>query len=539
MKIESEGWDSLSKESDPDILAYSALRQADRWEASEQSEKAISLLSELSQNPQLAPAFKTKIDQRLSGFQSRSDFGANFEVLLSRLVRETRRPGPMLAMGGASVCFQLSRLALLAKLPSTLATLARPLATVAEAGAFTLAMPVAHQGRGFEKEFLSSLILMGSLQASAWPLRFLSPSLSFPAMYGGVLLAQETERRLGWRQSSTGGQALMEGLALALQLHAGAGLTKLALGAEGMRFFQAAELRAKNRQAALEDRPLVAGIYAMSENGFNNGSNGGRPPLRLVSSDPHEEFFQTFSKNRAFQESYHRILSHYGSRHEGNKLAALLLNSGVQHPAVMNPGLERLTGILVSKMGEADISYRDWLARKSYERVYFENRDPQALGALLRSLAADESGPYLEQRLSPHFPELDLRATERPINTLSNSTHFQLEVLKRQNGWNEFERSTAGMPLTEDARLVVYDWKKRMAEQHLGNMHGRLNDFLDRLCEIGEGPQATRINDVIEASGYSPLGAARLSRLESLLRLQNNVPPLEQLSDLKITLLTQ
>lgn len=531
MKIEFEGRDSLSATSDPDILAYATLRQSDRLQASEKTDEATASLAELSERGDLSPAFKSKIESRRDALQGKGSFGANFEILLSRFVRETSRPLPMLAMGAASTCFQLSRLALLAKLPGSLTVLARPTATVAEAGAFALMMP--SSGRGLQTDFLSSLILMGSLQASAFPLRFLPSSLSLPAMYGGVLLAQESERRLGWRPSVDGGMALTEALALTMQLHAGAGLTKLALGSEGVRQLSAAELRVQGRRNYWTEQRLGPEIYAMSEGGFD-GSNGGRPRLRLVSSDPREEFVQTYSKSRTYQELYHRILSHYGNRHDGPKLAALLMNSGVQHPGVMNPGLEQLTRILVGKTPESDVSYRDWLAQKIYERVYFENRSPLALGEVLKSLSIGESGGALEKRLAPHFPELDLRASHK-INTPPNSLQFEMEAVKRFHERSKFEQATSGIPLTDQARFIVFDWKQTAVQHPLGNMQVRIDDFLDRFCDFGTGPRAVHVlevNDAIEAAGQSPLGVARLSRLESLFRLNRSGPTVAQLEEL-------
>jgi hypothetical protein len=531
----------MKVEVDPDFEAFAALRQADRLEAADHPEQAALLLSSIPTSDNLSPQIREKVEHRLAALEGRGNFGSTFESMLSRFSREAQRPWPMLAMAGASAVFQISRFALLANLRGPLTSLARPLAIIGEAGAFTAALPalekisphpVGASWRGFGTEFLSSLLLMGSMRAAAWPLRFLSANSShFPALFGGVLFAQAVEQKLGWLSSNNAETSLLQGLALTLQLYAGMGIMRGALSSAALRSFAEAEGRLRNAAPSSPMPALPDGTYAMSGIGSNGSA---RPPLRLVSADPHEEFVQTFSRNRAFQDAYHSILSHYGSRHDGARLSSLLLLSGVQHPQVMNPGLERLAGILRGNPGEASVTYRDWLAHRIYERVYFEKRTPLALGELLRSLSLGENSTAMERRLAPHFSELDLR-NPIPFESPERSMQFQIEAAKRLYDWRQFERQSRGLPLDDSSRRVVWDWKQTLQAKPLGNFNAEVDKFLDRFYNLGEGPLASRVPEVnaaIAAAGQSPLGVARLARLDALFRASHGEPATERLLEL-------
>ncbi|HKY63319.1 MAG TPA: hypothetical protein VJR29_07875 [bacterium] len=559
-------WDSLSAESDLDLIAAAALRIAGRLESSDQPEKAGFLLAALAQSSQLASDLQAKAKNRWAGLRGEGNFGVIAESLLGRLAREAQRPWPMLAMAGAGTCFQISRLALLARWRGPAANLALPLATVGEAALFTSALPLlekisphSHGGawRGFGPEFLSSLLLMGGLKIGAWPLRFTAPALAFPATYGGVMLAQTAERRLGLRPEASASTAWIDGLAMALQIQAGAGLGRLALGERGMRLLGEAEIRVRRPRPAIpgsgeglaigifNGAPAGVGVtgyktrlpsnYAMMSGDDDSGAPRSRPQLRLVSSDPQAEFMQTFGTNRSFQEAYHRILSHYESRHDGNKLTGLLLSSDIHHPGVMIPGLNRLADILCSNAGETGHSYRKWLALRIYERVYFESRSPRALGEILRTLAQDESATVMEQRLAEHFPELDLRASREPSTPTTQSLNSQMTAAKRLHDWREFERNSSLLPLSDQSRWVVFDWKRTQDENYLGNMRVQIDRFLDELYELGQGPRASRVTDInaaLETAGQSPLGVARLARLDALLRANRGDPSPVRLKEL-------
>ena len=548
-------WDSLSQESDPEILADAALHIASRLESSDQSEKAAYLLSGLSGSSKIPARLQEKAEGRLAALHGGGNFGHRVESMLGHLLREARRPWPMLALAGAGTCFQISRLALLARWRGPAANLALPLATVGEAAAFTLSIPVLEKlapppggtaWRGFGSEFLSSLLLMGSLKLSTWPLRFASSSLHFPALYGGVLLAQATERRLGLRPEAAGGTAMIDGLALALQIQAGAGIARLALGSGGLRFLAEAQMRSQPRPTVIlsafdpsglrmtSGNPTLPRPYMMMGSDDSGSGPSSRPLLRLVSLDPYQEFVKTYAMNQPFQDAYHRILNHYGQRHDSSKFSSLLFNSGVQHPGIMNPGLNKLAEILCTNSGETALSYRNWLTQRVYERVYFESRSPLALGEILRSLAGDEGIAPLERRLAEHFPELDLRAP-RPLNTPENSIQFKMKATQRLYEWREFERASKTLPLDDRARMVVFDWKRAQAEHYLGNMQSPIDRFLDDFYELGQGPHAlkvSQVNTAIASAGESPLGAARLARLQTLLEARRLDPPLDRLQEL-------
>ncbi|HEX5035106.1 MAG TPA: hypothetical protein VFW62_11560, partial [bacterium] len=213
----------------------------------------------------------------------------------------------------------------------------------------------------------------------------------------------------------------------------------------------------------------------------------------------------------------------------------LLLNSEIHHPGVMIPGLTRLANILCSNANETAYSYRKWLAFRIYERVYFESRSPRALGEILRTLAQDDGALVMERRLAEHFPELDLRAPRQPSAPTNQSLNSQMDAAKRLHDWREFERNSSLLPLTEQTRLVIFDWKQTQNEKYLGNMQVPIDRFLDEFYELGQGPRAVRVlemNAAIEAAGQSPLGVARLARLEGLLRLSRGDPSLDRLKEL-------
>ncbi|MFO1464027.1 MAG: carbonic anhydrase [bacterium] len=263
----------------------SELRQAGLWSLAQRLEQeerlagAADLYGELAGEGGLS-GFPERARKRLELLQGNGGFGPRAEIFLRRLARDATSPTAIVAMGVGSLAFRLTRVAFLSRLASsaeagffTRGLGLRFAASLggfgAETAAFTLAGKttaslsgenVDWSPRALGRDWLGGAMTLGSLRvAGAWTegglrrwaagnsaadlvARRLAPNF---ALFGGILLGQGLERRLGLRADGQGSDVLLDGLATFLNFKAGAAVAGRLLGNSFLRFERRLDLAAE------------------------------------------------------------------------------------------------------------------------------------------------------------------------------------------------------------------------------------------------------------------------------------------------------
>lgn len=243
--------DSLQRESDSGLFAESLLNLALGLVREDRLEAAQLVFTYLAERPDAAhPDLARRARRELDAIQGRGELGPRLEFLARRFTREVTRPEMLAGMAVASTVFQLSRVALLARLSSTpsLGLLSRGLGAraVAGLGAYALEAPAfaltvwgsrialgdpTASATPFSHELFGSYLTLGGLKlfgalgrgavglAGAGPVsRALIPQVS---TYFGIVAGHRLEQWAGLRPHLSGDTLWADSLVTLLQFHVG------------------------------------------------------------------------------------------------------------------------------------------------------------------------------------------------------------------------------------------------------------------------------------------------------------------------------
>lgn len=325
-------WRQLGRESDPALFFQGALGFADRLRDGGKLASAAELyaaIAALDAQPHPGPLAEavSRARSRLEALQGQGAFGARFEVLAGRFVRDATDYGMIVPMIAGSVVFQSVRAASLGRLLSGSNAAwhrrgfgarlsAGLLGYAAEVPVFALSSrglrdwggeEVAWDGGSVAKDLAGAAITLAALKGSGYlaqrALRG-SPSLSgtvqkfqqaaLPqvAMFLGLMAAHRVEADLGLRPHVDGATAVTDTLASMFSLGVGSRLGHRILGERFARFQRALNVRAAGSVPGplrLEPTPAwaVAGAGSGPRVAVPNLDSGPRVPVYLASSlDP-------------------------------------------------------------------------------------------------------------------------------------------------------------------------------------------------------------------------------------------------------------
>ncbi|HKX11813.1 MAG TPA: hypothetical protein VJP40_01580 [bacterium] len=275
-------WRSLTRETDPQLYQEGLLHFAGRQERRNQEAVAGAIYSAMLENsPAPDRSALARARERLAVLNGGGSGGARAEYLLRHASHELFDPTMIAAMGTAGAVFRMTRLAALARLGSGAPGLltrgwgASGLASVAgfaiEAPTFTLTHRLGRAALGhsqdwsssaLSRDLASSYLVLGALKLGARGATGLqglsgyrSPMASAlfqqSGMFGGIVVSQALERRLGWRPAASTEAAAADALVTWLQFNAAGRLTQSVLGPR----FQTWEREMETRSAALERLP--------------------------------------------------------------------------------------------------------------------------------------------------------------------------------------------------------------------------------------------------------------------------------------------
>ncbi|MDL1873267.1 hypothetical protein FBR05_13890, partial [Deltaproteobacteria bacterium PRO3] len=170
-------WESLSRETIPELFYEAALAFAARQEAAQRLETALEVYARLVREAEAFPGIQSRAQARLDAIEGRGPGSPRAEFLLRRLAQEASEPTALFAMGAAGAAFRLTRLAALSRLSAAPAANfltrgfgARAISGLAgfavEAPTFTLAGRLAGAALGREQDW--SLPVLGRDLASSF-----------------------------------------------------------------------------------------------------------------------------------------------------------------------------------------------------------------------------------------------------------------------------------------------------------------------------------------------------------------------------------
>ncbi len=257
--------ESLSRESDADLLEEALLAFAGRQERSERPEVAARVYADLAQNAE-SPQHRERAQRNLDALEGRGPCGARAEVLLRGLARQGSDPVLIGSMLAAGTVFRMARLATLGRLSAspTANLVTRGFGARATAGlvgfaleapAFTLAGRLGNAALGrdlggstpsFARELASSYLVLGGMKLAGWLSGSLYRGLDAPVgavrerslrtlfqqggMLSGILFGHSLEERLGLRPPQSAAHTLIDSLAMLLHGHIAGRLGGAALG---------------------------------------------------------------------------------------------------------------------------------------------------------------------------------------------------------------------------------------------------------------------------------------------------------------------
>ncbi|MCC6272995.1 MAG: hypothetical protein IT572_05970 [Deltaproteobacteria bacterium] len=287
-------WESLSRESDPELRTEGLYSLALRLEGAGGDEAARDIYRQIMETDTSAGR-RGRIRERLDLLSGGGSFGPRSEFLLRRLTQGAADPAAVFAMGAAGALFRVTRLATLARFSSTptasfltrgfgARALAGAAGSAVEAPAFTLASRLAGRALGREqdlglgalaRETASGYLVLGSLRLAGWisgagysrfaapvgavrerPLRTLFQQ---GGMLSGIMLGHALEVEVGLRPSA-GAASLADSLATLLQFNVAGRLSRHAFGPRFAAWEHGLDLRADSLgpspPASIGPRPL-------------------------------------------------------------------------------------------------------------------------------------------------------------------------------------------------------------------------------------------------------------------------------------------
>ncbi len=291
---------ALEAEDDPEFFSRQLLNLGARLEAEGRLELAAELYAAVMREADAVGApregpLRIRAQEGLEAISGRGAIGPRAEFLLRRLTQEATNPVTLLALGGGSTAYSLTRLTVLGRLLQAPAAAwtrgggARALASLAgfavEAPAFTCVGRVGHQaldrlppGGSWGRELASSYLVLGGLKLAGWASgaayrRYASPVgavregplrtlFQQGGLLTGILLGHALEVRLGLRPPSSGAITLVDSLALLFQGQVASRLAGRVLGLEIEVWNRAMDLRSRGggpRPLGLETSPVPVG----------------------------------------------------------------------------------------------------------------------------------------------------------------------------------------------------------------------------------------------------------------------------------------
>lgn len=259
-------WQSLSRETIPELFYEAALAFAARQEAAQRLETALEVYARLAREAEAFPGIQRRAQARLDAIEGRGPGAPRAEFLLRCLAQEASEPTALFAMGAAGAAFRVTRLAALSRLSAapTANFLTRGFGARAisgltgfavEAPTFTLAGKLAGTALGREQDWslpalgrdlASSFLVLGGLKLAGWgagaaqrglggatgalregPLRVLFQQ---GGMLTGILLGHGMEDWAGLRRPVAGATTLVDSLAMLLQFNVAGRLVHAASG---------------------------------------------------------------------------------------------------------------------------------------------------------------------------------------------------------------------------------------------------------------------------------------------------------------------
>ncbi len=256
---ETAEWQSLSAESDPVLLDEAKLRFGRRLEQEGKFQAAAADFAGLIAGASNA-AIRDQAQGELDVLQGSGSFGARFQLQGGQILRELLKPEPILLMAAGSMAFRLGKLATLGKLASIpeagwlsrgfgLRAAANTAGWLTETSAITLGSLALESAAGrpvsagvLAKNFASTGLLLGSLRLMGHAAGlFASPATRSLAqqtgMYGGILLADRIETKLGFKTEAAGANPWSSAFLTWAQFNAGGVIAHGVLG-EGFRSFE-------------------------------------------------------------------------------------------------------------------------------------------------------------------------------------------------------------------------------------------------------------------------------------------------------------
>jgi hypothetical protein len=287
-------YQSLSRESDPELFWEGTLRIANRLEQENRLEASSALYQGIALGAAAGfPELSRRAERGLKAITGEGENGARFEFLLRRFVRETGDPTAIASFGAGSIAYQAAKLSALSGLNAGVGSyLGRKGAElVAAAAGLSVEAPVflfasklgreLHGPQDWRAETLAHELAgigltLGTLKGSGALSRslaganpFAQAALPQAGMLSGILLAHRGEEMLGLRPQSSDATLFADSLTTYFQFLLGGKLAERALGPR-FRGFQT-RLKSSAENLGRPALPISSPVFAAS-----SGSAPGR-----------------------------------------------------------------------------------------------------------------------------------------------------------------------------------------------------------------------------------------------------------------------
>ena len=258
---------ALAKEKDSEIFFTDLYRLGRRIE-SRRPDFARRLFEKVAEQKSF-PLLAQKARSSFAALEGQGSFGAQAEILVSRIAKEAIDPLLIVPMIAGSAVYGIARAAAASRLLAGSGFASRGLGLslasgaagyLAEVPSFVLAARSLRRVAGigpaaepsFATELIPSALTLGTLKLVGFAGRALAPAMptELPT-FAGLLVAHRLESRLGLRPELSGANLVLDTLAATISLGAGARLGRGLLGRDFARFQAELELRSKPRPPAL------------------------------------------------------------------------------------------------------------------------------------------------------------------------------------------------------------------------------------------------------------------------------------------------
>lgn len=265
-------WNSLSRESNPEIFYEGLLRLGGRLETEDRLDEASRIYAAIVEPPNgeepTGPCreIRRRAQLRLDAMAGTGASGLRAELLLRRLSRDVMEPSGLAGLTLASAVFRATRFAALSGLiasPSvnflTRGFGARAAASLLGFGVEATVFPLATRGAAFAlgrdldwstgavgRDIASSFLVLGAMKSAAWAVGGLAAARPGPGsalwqqagMFAGINLGHGLEIAAGLRPHRDGATNLVDSLGMLIQFHAAGRLAQGLMGS-GFRTWEA------------------------------------------------------------------------------------------------------------------------------------------------------------------------------------------------------------------------------------------------------------------------------------------------------------